>query len=520
MNWAFGPCRWCNMDQFASAILTVAFAARFQSGRLTGGHVIFSYLEYRAEPTLASDPGKGFEYLTPSGPRSLRNSEFKVLCTRSILTVAQAGAVAAGLPYLTDPRAPIGSPALDCPGEWDARHLLADMEEVPILGCLPGLRDPRCRWIREWYGDDAKLRAFLDNDLALTEAAVQEVRTLLGVNLNEHADQLAGMVVVWPVREARITSYRSSGTRWSFDTVGSAFKQKAITTIRGLVDDRTVVALTVSFGEGSQVVELGEVVDRVEFEVFDGSTGGLIYRAVPRFIESVVFTTRLVDTRAQMSFTVVDEHGQQLPGSPVEIETEWGMDHTSSVGAPTPESRIAAKHRQAGVANRLQQMRTRRELLVIRPENGLPFGSDLERKWQREVADIIHRHGTGYLKVWDLYFGPVEALRYLMQLFDPSIPIQVITSEKAFEHAIKESFASLFARVSAAHTRVRVPTAVEMRRGNDRHHDRFLITAERCWQFGTSFNSVGKSYSTIVELPNKLEIEAMFDEAWTNAGRW
>ena len=45
-------------------------------------------------------------------------------------------------------------------------------------------------------------------------------------------------------------------------------------------------------------------------------------------------------------------------------------------------------------------------------------------------------------------------------------------------------------------------------------HDRFIITNDRCWQLGCSFNQIGDVMSTIVEFPYPALIEREFDRAW------
>jgi hypothetical protein len=50
--------------------------------------------------------------------------------------------------------------------------------------------------------------------------------------------------------------------------------------------------------------------------------------------------------------------------------------------------------------------------------------------------------------------------------------------------------------------------------GGEMFHDRFIITRDRCWQLGCSFNQIGEVMSTIVEFPYPALIESEFDRAW------
>lgn len=466
-------------------------------------------------------------YLTAS-PVTLGKSAFRLAVTRSALTGDEVTLMLNSLPKLQNPACP-GTQIL-APGAWDCEELLAADRSAPVHAFLPGLAKERCMRIREWAPSANALLDFLGRDQVLLAAAAREVRDVLAIDLHANPDYFGALVVSRPVPECAINWNRIGAGGWAFETLGPLFEQQnARVTVTGFSDDRITSSISQALGTGSWVCRFPPGTDRLEAFVHDNVTGQLLYHSAPTFLTKIAIDMGVTDQELDLTLT--------LPGitRPVLVRTAHGKRETTTVGNTKLPNPALARRRRARLGRRLLEMSDRNEFRLLGPEDG-KFGEEFRRQQERAIQALFNSQIKGYVKIWDPYFGIAEVATYLLAVYDPDTPMKILTgkrsprqsplqnselAEKIAPNLDDATMAELFAKLKVQAPNLRLPDKnLEVRAASSvRHHDRFVITDDRCWLFGTSLNSIGDNYSTMVELPNKGAVEALFDLEWERAAK-
>lgn len=388
-------------------------------------------------------------------------------------------------------------------GTWLRPRVLGpdDAADRDLLPHVPGTL-----WLSELDAHEQDVAGLVD---AKGQAwLVKQLREHLGVELQHQPDRLGTFLVAWPDQRLDIHATRSRTGR----AVGARLLANGIDlagvslTVVGRRDSTVVGARTVTAPATWQVVDLDTEFDDFDLLAFGGD-GSLLYAEHFRPLRTFEIRGMGVDLSIELQVQP-RELGGAAVGEPRQIRIVSGIPMNATVSDVEPwEARRRQSRRAAAQAELVKQGRLR-----------VYSGSPNERS---EALDHLRRlvaaHHDGPLRLWDEYFGGNDLLELVGSLTHSQIPVRILTSERAppasgveARHAtLDDVIRGLQDAAERAGTRFNIE-----HRSGPAFHDRFLITDRTCWQLGSSFNGIGKSFSTIVEFPDPDIVRAEFDRRW------
>lgn len=144
-----------------------------------------------------------------------------------------------------------------------------------------------------------------------------------------------------------------------------------------------------------------------------------------------------------------------------------------------------------------------------------------QEKARKDILEIINKNCDDFLLIWDPFFSEDDLVTYIVYIENVKLNIQIISDftndflkknykdENEFRNKVQNSINEL-KEVGVRNIEFRY------RSGNIGYpfHDRFIITNRKCWMLGSSFNSIGKSHSVIIEVEYQEIVKNEFDELW------
>lgn len=449
--------------------------------------------------------------------------EHRLFVSISTLTVPEAISLMSFRDYFKDPRAPVTKPPLESFGVWVGPEFVG-REEHPARDCV-ATADPF--WLAEcWRTRPSELDDELDPDV--TEWLRDRIGKHTGIALEERRERLGNFMIVMPDHRHRLRVTWSRGGKVGVelrDRPGYARRFSVV--VRGQRDGHLVAATVREVHAGLHVFAMPEAVDHRAVEVYDAETGHIVDCDAHVPMREIRIAGQIASTKTDFTFRFSG-------GDEIRTRSMWGTTIETTVG-----DRSAWEERLTGIKDREQKeaLRAGKRLFVYR-------GSEAERRQAiSDLQGILHSNISGYVKIWDPYFGAREAAEFLNHIFDPDTQIMILTSLEVTpqdrgpgsseEATMADPVAveSTASRRSAKHIELqkvldtlRKPTpSIEGQRnlkcaiGGEMFHDRFVITRDRCWQLGCSFNQIGRVMSTIIDFPYPSLIEHEFDLAFKAA---
>jgi hypothetical protein len=137
----------------------------------------------------------------------------------------------------------------------------------------------------------------------------------------------------------------------------------------------------------------------------------------------------------------------------------------------------------------------------------------------KDVIDLINKESEDYLLIWDPYFSENDLQEILPRIEKPDLDIKIICDFVELKHDYRDDetvFINRFKKVIDELHKARIKIELRYRFENIGFpfHDRFLITKNKCWMLGPSFNSLGKSHSVMIKLPYPEIIIDEFFKLW------
>lgn len=450
----------------------------------------------------------------------------RLFVSRSELLVSEALALCWFKEAFTDPRTDGKTPPLESRGVWIGPEFVG-REEHRARSCIPCSEST---WLLEcWRANDD-----LEEELGYsgTEWLCRRIHELTGINLNGRRERLGNFLIAMPELQHRMRVWWSQTGNIGVEirTVPRGPSQFALI-VRVSRDDCLAIAEHRIVGEGHHVFTLPHTVEHRAVELYDANTGTIVGRDAGTQMRAVQFTGHIATTSVDLTFTFQDG------GPPIRVQTWWGTTMHSQAGGHEPwELKLA----EARARQRREELRESNRLYVYRGNAG-------ERtKAVSDIRAILNSCVVDYVKIWDPYFGARDAAEFLPFVFDSSTKVDVLTSAEpapnealpkvlSTDAGLGEAPPSGEARPASLRELKKVqlkkvldalrrpqPDAtgllkLDCRVGAGMFHDRFIITRDRCWQLGCSFNQIGGVMSTIVEFPYPQLIELEFDRAWSQA---
>lgn len=491
--------------RYRSADLTHWIVLRGDAPANEPSHVnVFSVLVLRE----AAVDSASWAFTNPKGsPETIPGTPHKLMCGVASMPVEDVDRLLTFDPsestfVVPAVEAKYGRKPVLCPGAWLRPRIVAS-GDFPDRDLLPSL--PATVWVAELDPQPAGLPAIV-GEKGL-EWLVRHLHERLGVNLAHQPDRLGTFLVAWPDNRLDVQAVRaSSGRKVGLRLLASGVELSAISvTICGKRAGSLVNAVTVSRPRAWQVVDLAADFDDFDVLAFH-EDGTLLFADAVRPLRSVILSGTSADAPVMMPVQPTSATGEPV-GSVAAVDIRSGIPIDTAVSDVAPwEHRRRRARRVAAQAALIEQGRLR----VYR-------GSAEER---REALDhlraLVAAHHKGPLRIWDDYFGGEDLLELVGAFSRSQVPVRILTGESrppgeqaAVRPSLDDVVRGLQAAARAAGARFDI-----QHRGGQGFHDRFLITDRTCWQLGSSFNSIGAKFSTIVEFPNLDTIRDEFDRRW------
>lgn len=481
--------------------------------------------------------GAQLQFIT-TRPERLPSSDHQLMVTRSELSVSEALAFLNFRDSFSNPRVRTSTPPIESPGAWMGPEFVG--REEHRARTLAGIGESF--WLVECWRTGKELEDEIGTDGVSWLCA--RVRELIAINLDDRRERLGNFLIVMP-------EYRYRMRVWWPQRVKLGIEVRAIadgsTDFLAMVRASRHGCLISSecrrVASGLHVFDVPEFVDHREIELYDAASGIILDRDAGTPMRSAVLIGHMHQMSVDLNFTFSDGR------PPIRAQTMWGTTMRTEAGLGHTSWELEL----ADVLERERRERLREEKRVI-----VYRGSAQERLDAIEdIRNILRTRIEGYLKIWDPYFGVREAVEFLPFVVDPSTPISVLTSVEptSAERHVDRSASSTLSKV-LEQTRARIKpwlprslrrrftqpvplrirkkqqlgvvlktlrqpgggvgglSALKCRVGGGMFHDRFIITHDRAWQLGCSFNQMGEVMSTIVEFPYPGLIEREFNRAW------
>jgi hypothetical protein len=410
---------------------------------------------------------------------------------------------------------------VDLPGEWiPARPVGGDApHDRGVLPWFPGLV-----WLTEREfkapGAAAKLGERGTTDV------LSKLKADLGVDLSAVPERLGAFLVVWPETRLRVDVTGSKlGTRIGVRTATGSLDPADLTlTVQGFNGGDLIGAQVITAPAPFVWMDFPIPVDQYKAQILH-RTDGMIYSDGGPFLRNMHFKLETM-TSDRRSLIVQPRTAEgEAVGPPAQISAAFGVPTSIATGNVEPWElrRRAARDR-----------RSREELIDSGTLRIFRGGADSRSQAVTYLRALVGEHHDGPLRIWDEYFSGVDLLLLLGSLKRVGTPVHILSGEsKAWEHAEKRltyggaleeererAWRPSILDVARGFDHAVVPTrrkhGIEHRRGGN-FHDRFLITDAACYQLGSSINSLGKAFSTVMRLPDRHLVLAEFMRAWESA---
>lgn len=377
---------------------------------------LFTVLAFHASPPPANSDR--FRFITVK-PLSVPSKRCRLAVAHLILEPAEALPVATFSDSFVLQDAQLRQTQVNSRGSW-LEPVFVGQEQHPIHECLP--RIPGSFRFYEHVQDADVLRSLVEaSDLPWLFGQLGQK---MQARLDRRPDRLGSVVVVLPQLDGSMhTSYSHDGRRIAVRMIGgSTPTPKAIAHVRGVRDGHTVFASLVHLDRAAGVLPCSPNVSHRTVEVYDHDSGALLDResGVPLRQINVRFSVNPRIVRFVVPCPVPP--GQEA-AAPIEIRTQWrSFDVRTQVGHGHTDWELAQRRATLEADRRRRQSEKR--FLLYR-------GSTEDR--ERAVADIrylLNHRCSDYVKIWDPYFGPADALRFLPYVDSPDIKISILTSNK------------------------------------------------------------------------------------------
>lgn len=409
-----------------------------------------------------------------------------------------------------------------CPGQWLPVRAVPRKNDTPDRTLMPWT--PGLVWLAERDTGTLSPRSWLGH--RGTRHVVRALRDELGIDLAHQTDRLGTLLVVWP--EDRVDLHVST------NPTGSCFgghirvrdldRSDLTIVVQAYREDELVGAHLVQAPGPTFALRLGFRANRYATQVFH-KTEGLVYAedAIP--MREITLAGQMISGATSVAVQPRSEDGQPV-GPPRDIDFTLAMPTNVRTG------NVGSWERR----RRASRARVARQRLVSSGNLRIFLGSaDGRRKAVKYIREVISSHHEGPLRIWDEYFSGEELLMVIGSLRRVGIPIRILTGERAptthhhgrttlagelppsDDRAVSPSIADVVRGLDAVADSVGARHDIAHRRGKA-FHDRFLITDTQCYQLGSSFNSLGTTFSTILRLPDRELLTAQFDDAW-NGGQ-
>jgi hypothetical protein len=132
-------------------------------------------------------------------------------------------------------------------------------------------------------------------------------------------------------------------------------------------------------------------------------------------------------------------------------------------------------------------------------ENHIFIDAGQIQRAQMVIIDILKTELDAYLKIWDNYISPAT-IKLLLNVPN-GIDILILTQKIYEETQVKQEIPKL-------------SNKIEIKRGNNKSHDRFIFTKGEGWTIGHSLKDIGKKCTQIIKIPSPTSAESAFDSDW------
>jgi hypothetical protein len=352
---------------------------------------------------------------------------------------------------------------------------------------------------------------------------LQELATLLGIDLAVHAERIGNRMLVIP--ETRVAMrVKPSKTQTHVGVEIIAVDGGPAEFLLGIecerIADGAEFRAVHQIGPGLHVFPCAADANRQVITLYDRITGGPLAVDGGVALREVITNMQLVTTGVHLNVELPDR-------STVHVQTEWGTTESIHIGSRHhfPWEASAERAAREREWTRARTSGTQR----------LYAGSAVDRaRAVDDIRGILRNSNGGVIRIWDRYFGTREIFEFLFYVFDPKVEIRLLTSLDGvsvpapepvttfagaceFENPPGYREAHLRRTLSLARNlggRASGLTNLRIRLCSHSSHDRFIITKERAWQLGSSLNSIGQKISTLIALSDPPSVRAEFDREW------
>lgn len=242
----------------------------------------------------------------------------------------------------------------------------------------------------------------------------------------------------------------------------------------------------------------------ITVEIFDTTENEIIYRTTGNLIQSINTSIGLMTGVRKV--VTQDKNGKVIKTEDVDLVAQDAS--VSTIGKKTVRSLIYERE----LFQRKKKLLLEKRLFQYRLNE--------HENAKKDILGIINESAKEYLYFWDPYFSEKEMMEYLPFINNTSLDIRIITdfttdhlgkqyvSERFFSEGVAKCIEDMKkAGIPRIELRYRLKKGIQF-------HDRFLITKDRCWMLGSSFNSIGNAHSVIVEIGYPDIIYGEFVKMW------
>jgi len=373
---------------------------------------------------------------------------------------------------------------------------------------LRGLIPPAdcCYLMLEFFSTNKSTFNVIDYEKVKLRRFQENLMNSYNIDLNHFHDRLGNFIFLVPENRIRSTFFSSEMTPHQLfieNHTQNIDTSKLLLTVKAVFEfDREILASRIlpCFTDELIIDDFNHD-GKITVEIWDMDEEEVIFSCSAHLIKAIRFKTNMITGRRKI--LKKDKSGNIIETVVDLVDTE--SSSSPSIFDPTTLSI------ERGIENKKKALLENKELIHYK-------GNDHDKAVD-DIVWIMNHRSENYLYLWDPYFSKKDIDKYFIHVRCASLDIRVITD---FKCRSKEDYTDEDDYRNEIESAIKRLKHYGFRNFELRYrkeegfpfHDRFIITHGQCWMLGSSFNSIGRTHSIIIQVQHPEIIKDEFDNLW------